>query len=87
MTASAWENTKLLLPFRKMRKTRVGERALIILVPRAILSEALTKRNAALGTRMAVVMLVARRLSPKRYANFAKSVVDHLEHLALYHLM
>ena len=32
-------------------------------------------------------MLVARRLSPKRYANFAKSVVDHLEHLALYHLM
>ena len=32
-------------------------------------------------------MLVARRLSPKRYANFAKSVVDHLEHLAQYHLM
>ena len=29
-------------------------------------------------------MLVARRLSPKRHANFAKSVVDHL---AQYHLM
>ena len=44
-----------MLPFRK-RKTRVGERVLIILVRRtAILSEALTKRNAALGSRMAVV--------------------------------
>ena len=59
-------------------------------VPGATLSEALTKRNAALGTRMAVVRrlrALARRVSLKRYANFAKSVVDHLEHLALYHLM